>query len=54
MTADVMRRIGEFLKELELTEGRSTGIPKSPTQKYRLTKKGRLVADGLPHKEPEC
>jgi len=22
------RRIGEFLKELELTEGRSTGIPK--------------------------
>lgn len=22
------RRIGEFLKELELTEGRSTGVPK--------------------------
>ncbi|HDL64472.1 MAG TPA: hypothetical protein ENH12_03685 [Proteobacteria bacterium] len=22
------RRIGEFLKELDLTEGRSTGIPK--------------------------
>jgi len=24
------RRIGEFLKELNLTEGRSTGIPKNP------------------------
>jgi ATP-dependent DNA helicase RecG len=23
------RRIGEFLKELDLTEGRSTGVPKS-------------------------
>jgi ATP-dependent DNA helicase RecG len=25
------RRIGDFLKELELTEGRSTGIPKIRT-----------------------
>ena len=24
----VLRRIGEFLKELEFTEGRATGIPK--------------------------
>jgi ATP-dependent DNA helicase RecG len=26
------RRIGEFLKELEMTEGRSTGIPKILTE----------------------
>lgn len=39
------RRIGEFLKELELTEGRSTGIPKSRLQKYRLTDKGRKLLE---------
>lgn len=27
------RRIGEFLKELKLTEGRCTGIPKETTEK---------------------
>jgi ATP-dependent DNA helicase RecG len=57
------RRLGEFLKELELTEGRATGIPTlvalnwltmtipdkptSPKQQYLTTLKGRLVLEFL-------
>jgi len=36
---------------IEMTQPDS---PKSPTQKYRLTPKGRAAADGFMHEDEKC
>jgi ATP-dependent DNA helicase RecG len=50
------RRIGDFLKELEITEGRSTGMPKilRTMKKNRLTAKGKsLIGNRYPATRPD-